>query len=84
MVGWSAVLWTLWRIRSDVCFNEKTIVYTDAIFLMCGFWMNIWALIQTKMEGRTLEEGRMQIQRLVKEIFNINFGWRQMDRRTCG
>jgi hypothetical protein len=51
---------------------------------MCGFWMNIWALIQTKMEGRTLEEGRMQIQRLVKEIFNRNFGWRPVDRRTCG
>jgi hypothetical protein len=25
-VGCSAVLWTLWRIRNDTCFNEKNII----------------------------------------------------------
>ena len=53
VVGCSAVLWTLWRVRNGVCFNGKNTVYTDAIFFMCYFCMNDWALIHTKMEGRT-------------------------------
>jgi hypothetical protein len=35
---------------------------------MCCFWMNVCTLIQTKMEGRILEEEILQIRKLVKKI----------------
>lgn len=51
---------------------------------MCHFWLNAWTLIQTRIEGMTLEDGSLQIRRLVKEVFNTKFGWRLVDRRIRG
>jgi hypothetical protein len=31
-MDYSAVLWIIWSIRNDVCFDEKNIVYTNVIF----------------------------------------------------
>jgi hypothetical protein len=51
---------------------------------MCCFWMNACTLIQTKMEGRILEEESLQIRKLVKKIFNRNFEGRPVNKRICG
>jgi hypothetical protein len=48
-MGCSAVLWTLWKIRNEACFEDKRVVNTLDIFTLCCFWMNSWILLQKKI-----------------------------------
>lgn len=47
-VGCGAVLWTLWKIRNDKCFNGKNITKASDIFILCCFWLDSWALNQER------------------------------------
>ena len=80
-VGCSAVLWTLWKIRNEACFEDKRIVNTLDIFVLCYFWMNSWTLLQKKSARRMLEERSIHIRKMASEFFSRAWGWSPVDRR---
>lgn len=79
-IGCGAILWTLWRIRNDCCFNSKNHVNASNVFLMCCFWLDSLTILQKNSTKRKLEEGSSLIRRIAKEIFKRDFGWAPVDR----
>jgi hypothetical protein len=53
-IGCSAVLWTIWKIRNDICFKGRNIMNAANIFILCCFWLNPWALIQKDKKVRVV------------------------------
>jgi hypothetical protein len=80
-VGCSAVLWTLWKIRNEACFEDKRVVNMLDIFILCCFWMNSWILLQKKSARRMLEERSNHIRRMASDFFIRAWGWSPVDRR---
>jgi hypothetical protein len=82
-IGCSAVLWSLWKTRNDCCFNNITSPNIANIVLLCCSWLDSWAILQKETSRKMLLEGSSLLRRMVKGIFNINFGWVLMDNRLC-
>jgi hypothetical protein len=82
-IGCSAILWSMWKIRNDCCFNNiNPINAADILFLYC-FWLDSWAILQKKSTRRTLEEGSSLTKKNAKGIFNRSFDWAPVDKRLC-
>jgi hypothetical protein len=45
--------------------------------------LDSWAILQKETSRKMLLEGSSLLRRMVKEIFNRNFGWALMDNRLC-
>jgi hypothetical protein len=67
IVGCGVVLWTLWRIRNNRCFNNKDLADATNIFLLCCFWLDSWAIIQKRTTRMTLEGKSKLIIRIMKK-----------------
>jgi hypothetical protein len=80
-VGCSAVLWSLWNIRNEACFEGKNRPSALDIFILGCFWMNSWIILQKRMAKKKLEEGSKLLRRIVNEVFNRALGWAPVDRR---
>lgn len=80
-VGCGVVLWSLWKIRNEIYFEDRDIIRTlDSIILRC-FWMKSWTLLQKEKAKKILEEGSKRLKRIASEFFNRAFGWSPVDRR---
>jgi hypothetical protein len=82
-IGCSAVLWSLWKIRNDCCFNNISPSNAANIVLLCCSWLDAWAILQKETSRKMLLEGSSLLRRMVKEIFNRNFGWAPVDKCLC-
>jgi hypothetical protein len=54
-IGCGVIMWTLWRIRNDMRFIDKIDSNPADIFLLCGFWLDSWAILQRGVARKTLE-----------------------------
>jgi hypothetical protein len=45
--------------------------------------LDVWAILQKETSRKMLLEGSSLLRRMVKEVFNRNFGWAPMDKRLC-
>jgi hypothetical protein len=71
-MGCSEVLWTLWKIRNEACVEDKRVVNTLDIFILCCFWMNSWILLQKKRQERCWrKETTISEKRLVISSFKL-------------
>jgi hypothetical protein len=82
-VGCSAVLWSLWKHRNDFCFNNISSLNVVNLVFLCCSWLDAWAILQKETSRKMLLEGSSLLRRMVKEVFNRNFGWAPMDKRLC-
>lgn len=80
-IGCSVVLWTIWKIRNDICFNGRNIMNVTNIFILCCFWLNSWVLNQKEIPIKRLEEGSRLIRTIADQVFNHSFCWALVDRR---
>jgi hypothetical protein len=82
-IGCSAVLWSLWNIRNDCCFNNISPPNAANIVLLCCSWLDAWAILQKEMSRKMLLEGSSLLRRIVKEFYRREFGWAPVDYRLC-
>jgi hypothetical protein len=74
-VGCSAVLWTLWKITNEACFEDRRVVNTLDIFILYCFWMNSWILLHKKSTRKKLEERSNHLRKwLVISSFKLGDG----------
>lgn len=83
IVGCCAIMWAIWRIRNDFCFNNKIIVDPIDIVFLCCFLLDSWSILQTKTERKKLVAGSLRIKKLASEVFSQDLGWAPLDRRIC-
>jgi hypothetical protein len=53
-IGCSAVLWSLWKIRNDCCFNSINRVNATNILLLCCSWLDSWDILQKETSRKIL------------------------------
>lgn len=77
LVGVSAMFWSLWKCRNDMCFNRR--VNCDprtSVKLMCS-WIFDWSVLQIKEpDTKLLTLGVKQVDRVASEIYIASQGWR--------
>jgi hypothetical protein len=82
-IGCSAVLWSLWKIRNDCCFNSINLSNAADILFLCCSWLDAWAILQKETPKKILLERSSRLRKMAKEIFNRRFGWAPVDNRLC-
>jgi hypothetical protein len=80
-VGCGAVLWAIWRIRNNICFNKKVINDPSGVIFLCCFWLDSCDVLEREREEKEDAGGRkLAHQKMATEIFNHSIGWTPLDR----
>ena len=70
------------KLMAAVAAWAGTANVVNLVFRCCS-WLDAWAILQKETSRKMLLEGSSLLRRMVKEIFNRNFGWALMDNRLC-
>lgn len=77
LVGISAMFWTLWECRNDMCFNRRLICDPMTLMKMMCAWIFDWSVLQMKEPDiKLLTLGGRLVERVASEIYTPLQGWR--------
>lgn len=82
LVAVAAVLWSTWKARNKVCFEQILPQDPTDILYRARSWMNDQAVLQKPVEKQErLRWGIQPLKQVTSEMFKSQYGWRASIRR---